>query len=371
MAIDRSWLRTAQISNTDKRVWDLFLDLYDTYTTTVSAAELLVLDNALAGVVVASKAVIYDSAGKIYQASASPAALGTTVADATPLTAMVNYVTGADGTKGVLLPIAAADEVVFVANADTANVLKVYAITGSQVNALGSTVAFSVQPGVTQMFIGRSATLWNTGAVSNSIAGLTATAAELNKNAGVTGGAVIASKTMVTDANSAVDNLRATTSRTLGGTGVPGAANVVYEMTKEVTAIADNTATAILTITVPNAAHAATVEVDVLGRLGAGGAIGADEGVSSSKYIISVARTAGVASVAVVGAQLGVAQASVVGGATVTAVVTQTATGEGVGVTNTHVVKITIARGSGTSANHKCDVRARLQNANASGVTIA
>ena len=46
MAINRSFLRAAQISNTAKRVWDMFLDLYDEYIATVSAAELIALDGA-------------------------------------------------------------------------------------------------------------------------------------------------------------------------------------------------------------------------------------------------------------------------------------------------------------------------------------
>ena len=46
MAINRGFLRAAQISNTAKRVWDMFLDLYDEYIATVSAAELIALDGA-------------------------------------------------------------------------------------------------------------------------------------------------------------------------------------------------------------------------------------------------------------------------------------------------------------------------------------
>lgn len=153
--------------------------------------------------------------------------------------------------------------------------------------------------------------------------------------------------------------------------GLQGTALSNNLVTKEVTGIVDNTATAIFTVTVPNAAEAVRIEFDILGRLGAGGAVGADEGVSASKYIASVARVAGVASVCVMGAQLGVAQASVSGGATVTATLTQTATGEGVTVTNTHIIKVTIVKSGGASALHKCDVTARILNANATGVTIA
>lgn len=334
-------------------------------------SELAYMDNAAPGTVTASKAVVYDPAGKIYAKSATVAAAGSSVSDATAMTAMFNAVTGADGSTGVLLPIAAADEVVVVVNTNATNALKVYAITGSQINALGSTVAYSVTAGQVAIFVGRSATLWYTAAASDTITGLTASAAELNKNAGVTGGTVTASKTLVVDAQSSVDILRARTSRSLGGTGVPGAAGVIYEMVKEVTAIAENTATTVLTVTVPNGAHACRIEVDVMGRQGAGGTIGADESVSSSKYIMSLSRTAGVASVLTLGTQLGVANAKVSGGDTLTAVLTQSATGEGVGATNTHAIQVTIDSSNNSSGNHKCDLYVRLFNANATGVTIA
>jgi hypothetical protein len=164
--------------------------------------ELDLLDGALAGTVVVSKAAVYDSAGKLYRSSASPAAAGSSVTDATALTAEFNYVTGANGSLGVVLPVAAANEVVTVVNSVTTagNYLKVYAITGSQINALGSTVAFQLNPGQIATFIGRSATLWNTAAASDTISGLTATAAELNYNDIAALGTGAASKAVVLDA---------------------------------------------------------------------------------------------------------------------------------------------------------------------------
>lgn len=220
-AMNRNIIRAANIDPAVKGVLEPIVDKIDTFDAllpNLSAGELAVLDTALAGTVVASKAVVYDAAGKVYRSSASPAAAGTTVADATPMTAEFNTVTGADGTKGVLLPIAAANEIVTVVNTNAANALKVYAITGSQINALGSTVAFTVTAGQTATFVGRSATLWYTAAATDTITGLTATAAELNKNAGVTGGTVTASKTVVVGAAKDVDTLKvALTSVGAGG----------------------------------------------------------------------------------------------------------------------------------------------------------
>jgi len=173
----------------------------------LQAAETEFLNGALAGTVVASKAAVYDAAGKTYHSSASPAAAGNSVANATAMTAQYNTVTGADGTKGVLLPIAAADEIVTVVNTDATNALKVYAITGSQINALGSTVAYSVTPGQTATFVGRSSTLWYTAAATDTITGLTASAAELNFNDTALVGTAVASKTAVLGANKNLDTL--------------------------------------------------------------------------------------------------------------------------------------------------------------------
>lgn len=166
--------------------------------------ELGAINGALAGVAVASKAAVYDAQGKLFASSASPAAAGTTIADATAMTKQFNTVTGATGGAaggaGVLLPVAAADEVVVVVNTDATNALKVYAVTGSQVNALGSTVAYLVTPGQTAIFVGRSAVLWYTAAATDTVTGLTAAAAELNYLDITTLGTGAASKAVVLDA---------------------------------------------------------------------------------------------------------------------------------------------------------------------------
>src|SRR3990167_2399197 len=117
--------------------------------TGVSSTELDLLDGALAGVAVVSKAAVYDAAGKLYRSSASPAAAGTLISDATALTAELNAVTGANGTAGVKLPVAAADEVVVIINTDASNNLLVYPVSGSQINALGASNAFTLTPGQT------------------------------------------------------------------------------------------------------------------------------------------------------------------------------------------------------------------------------
>lgn len=143
------------------------------------------------------------------------------------------------------------------------------------------------------------------------------------------------------------------------------------ELNKSVTAIADNVATAVLTVTIPNAAHSASLLVRVTGSLGAGGAIGANEATATNSYVISLTRTAGVNAVATISPAFGVASSAVAGAATITSVATMSVVSGAVGATNTFTVNVTIVRGSGSSTNHTCLVFAQLMNANVTGITIA
>lgn len=210
------------------------------------------------------------------------------------------------------------------------------------------------------------------GTIAGSIAGVTASAAEVNVLGGVTGGTITASKGVVVDANKAVDVLRSTTELSTGGTGVAGAAAVRTIITKAVTAFTDTTAKAVFTVTVPNAAHAAVIEVDCLGVLGAGGAIGAGEGSRISKYQVVLARTAGVNVVATASSAIGGAEAHVAGAASVSSVVvTVSAITGAVGASNTFTINVAITKSGGASDNHTGVFTACVLNQNATGVTIA
>lgn len=156
-----------------------------------------------------------------------------------------------------------------------------------------------------------------------------------------------------------------------GGVATAGAATSSTTMLKRVTGIADATATAVFTVTVPNAAHSANVEVTLNGSLGAGGAIGANEATGSIKYNVSIARTAGVNAVATISTAYGSTTSSVAGAATITVTGDLSAISGAVGATNTFTIRVTITKGSGSSDNHTCTAHAVLLNANASGVTIA
>lgn len=140
---------------------------------------------------------------------------------------------------------------------------------------------------------------------------------------------------------------------------------------KSVTAIADNVATDTITVTVPNAAHSASLKLTLKGSLGAGGAIGANEATGVISYDVAIARTAGVATVATVSTAYGSATASVAGASTITITAAASAMTGAVGATQTFTIQVTIAKGSGASDNHTCQVLAEIINANATGVTIS
>jgi hypothetical protein len=156
-----------------------------------------------------------------------------------------------------------------------------------------------------------------------------------------------------------------------GGTGDIGTNRTSYKLLKAVTSIADNTATAAITVTIPNAAHSAMLNLKLAGSLGAGGAIGANEANASIEYNIAIARTAGLATVATISSAFGSASSSVAGAATITISAAASSLTGANSAQQTFTVNVTIARGSGSSTNHTCLVCAELLNANASGITIA
>jgi predicted RecA/RadA family phage recombinase len=203
-------------------------------------------------------------------------------------------------------------------------------------------------------------------------AGVTASAAEINVLDTAVAGTAVASKAVVLDAAKSIDVLQATTALSVGGTGVPGAAEVQTQVTKKVIAFANATAKDVLTVTVPNAAHAALIELDLLGVLGAGGSIGAGEATMLSKYQLVLARTAGVAVVATLSSAIGGCEAHVAGGEAITSVIATLSTITGaVGATQTFTVKVAITRSGAGADNHVLHLAARIVNGNASGVTIA
>lgn len=154
--------------------------------------------------------------------------------------------------------------------------------------------------------------------------------------------------------------------------GTIGTASQSYTLNpKDVTAIADATGTAVLTVTIPNARTSASLKIKLVGALGAGGAIGAGEAVGSVTYDISIARTAGVATVVTASTAYGSAMVNVAGAATITVTAVASAISGGAGASNTFTVNVTITKGSGASANHTCLVLAEILNYATGTATIA
>ena len=144
----------------------------------------------------------------------------------------------------------------------------------------------------------------------------------------------------------------------------------VKYFTKNVTAIADNTATAVLTVAIPNQNLRAQVMVQLVGSLGAGGAVGVNEATGTVSYNIGIAKRTGVAAVVTAGTAYGSGMASLAGAATITVTAAASSIAGGTGA-NTFTVNVTIAKGSGSSDNHTCDVLAQVFDPGLKGVTVS
>lgn len=90
------------------------------------------------------------------------AATGSTVADAAQIYPGFTVVTGADATKGVVLPATPVKGTVVIVKGTTAAVLKVWPDAAATINAIGSNGAISLASLVSAMFIAKSATQWYT-----------------------------------------------------------------------------------------------------------------------------------------------------------------------------------------------------------------
>jgi len=150
--------------------------------------------------------------------------------------------------------------------------------------------------------------------------------------------------------------------------GVAGQATQASQILTKKTGIANNTATAVIAVTVPNGNHAASIKVRLLGTLGAG----ADTFESSrvAEGLVVIARQTGANAVAVAAALDLVQIATVAGGGTLTLAYAVSAIAGAVGAVNTFNITVTLVV-TGTITDHQCVVLAELINAEASGVTMA
>ena len=93
---------------------------------------------------------------------ATVAAAGNSLATANALSVGMNVVTGADSTKGVVLPASAAGKIVIVKSAQAGQTLPVYPPAASAINALAANSALTMAALTSAMFVCSSNTQWYT-----------------------------------------------------------------------------------------------------------------------------------------------------------------------------------------------------------------
>lgn len=93
---------------------------------------------------------------------AAVTATGSVIGDAAALSKGINVVTGADATKGVILPVTTGGDIVIIKN-NTAAALKVWPQSGGAINALSTSAAFTTAAAlVSFVMYSTSATQWYT-----------------------------------------------------------------------------------------------------------------------------------------------------------------------------------------------------------------
>ena len=156
----------------------------------------------------------------------------------------------------------------------------------------------------------------------------------------------------------------ATAAIALNGSGV---ATSAYKLIKKVTGIADNTATDVLTVTIPNANHAAGIQLTFVSSNGSTDAF--ESSRIATGYVV-VARTTGANAVTTAAAIGNAAIATVAAGATHTLAYAVSAITGAAGASNSFTVQVTIDD-SGNVGSNQVVVLAEVINSEATGVTIA
>jgi hypothetical protein len=172
------------------------------------------------------------------------AAAGTTQGTATALTKSLTYVTGADGTAGVILPASATGGIYTVYNADASNVIRVYPGSGDDINDGTANVHVTIPPKAVGKFESLDSTTWTfldfvdlrtaqtiagvktfssvpvlpTGGIT--LGSTTITEAEAGVLDSVTPGTAAASKALVLSAGGAISTITSATITTLTSTTI-------------------------------------------------------------------------------------------------------------------------------------------------------
>lgn len=151
-------------------------------------------------------------------------------------------------------------------------------------------------------------------------------------------------------------------------TFVPVAATIVPA--KTIVGIANNTFTDVLTVTVPNAASGAVIEVTLSGSLGAGGAVGPYEATTGRTVLLAVSRTPGLATAATLVTVSNTADARVAGATTIAQTTQLSALTGGNNATQTFTLQYRITRGGGGSTNHIASAVSRVVSPTLTNITI-
>jgi hypothetical protein len=154
-----------------------------------------------------------------------------------------------------------------------------------------------------------------------------------------------------------------------GGDAVSeGAATTATSRIAKKTGIADNTATAVFTVTVPNGNHAAAIRVHAIGSSGGADAF---ESTATLEGNIVVARTTGANAVVTAAAAALTGTATVAAGAALTSFAYGVSAVAGAaGATNTFDITVTI-NDSGNLGSNQCVMLAECINAESNGVSMA
>jgi hypothetical protein len=97
----------------------------------------------------------------LYLSVSTVAATGSAQTDAAAVGTGFTLVTGADATKGVILPAAEAGLFLVIKNADAANaVLKVYPASGDAINALSANASYNMAAKTSVILVAYDSTTW-------------------------------------------------------------------------------------------------------------------------------------------------------------------------------------------------------------------
>ena len=159
-------------------------------------------------------------------------------------------------------------------------------------------------------------------------------------------------------------------SGTVSTGGLATAAGTDTKLVRKSTGLADAAYTAIAYVNIPNSAIAANLKIRILGSLGAGGAVGANEASATLECDVVITRTSGLTCVVAQSASYGTSTAAVAGAATCAVAVDASLIAGSATAVQTLTIRASITRGSGSSTNHTATYSIECLNANAGGVLV-